>query len=105
MSFLQEFHAPAWLEPFQSVPAVEVDTGDKIPNLGPFAAQAQRGAGAREVHWRTRSESQYFCVLLTDLRGKAKRLWPLLCCESDKDKWHHCFCYLEAAGGWGEDKG
>lgn len=33
------------------------------------------------------------------------RLWSLLCCESDKDKWHHCFCYLEAAGDWGEDKG
>lgn len=30
LSFLQEFRAPAWLEPFQSVPAVEVDTGDKF---------------------------------------------------------------------------
>lgn len=54
------------------------------------------------MHWRTTSEPQHSCVLFTGLRGKAKRLWSLLCCESEKDKWHHCFCYLEAAG---EDKG
>lgn len=36
----------------------------------------------------------YFCVLFNDWRGKAKRLWSLLCCESDRDKWHRCFCYL-----------
>lgn len=76
--------------------------GMRLQNCDP---QAQRGAGAREEHWRTSSEPQYCCVLLTDLRGKAKRLWSLLCCESDKDKWHHCFCYLEAAADWGEDKG
>lgn len=35
-----------------------------------------------------------FYIAFSDLRGKAKRLWSLLCHESDKDKWHHCFCYL-----------
>lgn len=27
------FFAPAWLEPFQSVPGVEVDTGDGVAKL------------------------------------------------------------------------
>lgn len=91
----------AW-SPFSLYLLWRFDTRDGIPKLGPSAAQAQRGTGARGVHW---GEPLYFCVLFTDLRGKAKGLRWLLCCESDKDKWHHCFCYLEATGGWGEDKG